>query len=96
MQSLSLMLNGIEPAAFCQDIHRLLANGRREDVPVLVLMGCFGGEGKSFWLSPLCSVYGVEHVQATPQPGNFPLLGWKGRRLCFWTIGPLMLKSCHF
>ena len=77
----SLMLNGIDPAAFCQDIYCLLANGRREDVPVLVLMGRFGGEGKSFWLSPLRSVYGVEHVQATPQPGNFPLLGLERKKV---------------
>lgn len=77
----SLMLNGIDPAAFCQDIYCLLANGRREDVPVLVLMGRFGGEGRSFWLSPLRSVYGVEHVQATPQPGNFPLLGLERKKV---------------
>ena len=57
------------------------ANGRREDVPVSVLMGRFGGEGKSFWLSPLRSVYGVEHVQATPQPGNFPLLGLERKKV---------------
>ena len=77
----SLMLNGIDPAAFCQDIYCLLANGRREDVPVLVLMGRFGGKGKSFWLSPLRSVCGVEHVQATPQPGNFPLLGLERKKV---------------
>lgn len=38
--------------------------------PVVVLMGRFGGEGKSFF-----SVFGFDNVQDSPAPGSFPLLG---------------------
>lgn len=73
--------NGVNPCSLCQDILRLLRDGRRADIPVLVLMGRFGGEGKSFLLAPLRTIYGVEHVQATPQRGSFPLLGLESKKL---------------
>ena len=59
----------------------LLKEGRREDVPVLVFMGRFGGEGKSFWLGPLRPLFGIENVQPTRQPGNFPLMGLERKRV---------------
>ena len=77
----SLLRNGIDPSSLCRDIYRLLEAGRREDVPVLVLMGRYGGEGKSFWLGPLRLIYGIDNVQATPQPGNFPLLGLERKKV---------------
>lgn len=58
-----------------------LQDGRREDTPVLVLMGRLGGEGKSFFYSPLPNIFGLENVQATPQPGSFPLLGLEKKRI---------------
>ena len=79
MQAFSL--NGIAPEAFCQQVFRLLRDGRRADVPVMVLMGRFGGEGKSFLLAPLRSVFGPSHVQATPQRGSFPLLGLEAKKV---------------
>ena len=32
------------------------------------------GEGKSFLFAPMRGVPSLEHVQDSPQPGNFPLL----------------------
>ena len=78
----SMSSNGIVTEEFCKHILTLLRDGRRADIPVLVLMGRFGGEGKSFLLAPLRSVYGAEHVQATPQRGSFPLLGLENKKVC--------------
>ena len=77
----ALTVNGVSPEAFCQHVYTLLRDGRRADVPVLVLMGRFGGEGKSFLLAPLRSVYGPTHVQATPQRGSFPLMGLENKKV---------------
>ena len=55
--------------------------GRGADMPVIVLMGRFGGEGKSFLLSPLRNVYGPGNIQATPQRGSFPLLGLESKKV---------------
>ena len=41
----------------------------------MVLAGQYCGEGKSFLLAPLRSIFGVDGVQESPQFGNFPLLG---------------------
>ena len=75
-----LQRNHIHIPDICSHLQRSLFLGRREDVPVVVLMGRFGGEGKSFLLSPLRTLFGVENVQATPQPGSFPLLGLERRK----------------
>jgi hypothetical protein len=77
----TLQRNNINIQALCKDVLKLLQNGRREDTPVLVLMGRLGGEGKSFFYSPLRNVYGLENIQATPQPGNFPLLGLERKKM---------------
>lgn len=73
--------NYISPEMWCKDVLKLLEAGRRPDVPVLVLMGRFGGEGKSFLLAPLREVFGAAHVQATPQRGSFPLLGLESKKV---------------
>ena len=44
----ALQRNGVALQTFFFAVLRLLRDGRREDVPVMVLMGRFGGEGKSF------------------------------------------------
>ena len=77
----ALSRNGLCPELFCKDVFRLLRDGRRPDVPVTVLMGRFGGEGKSFLLAPLRALYGPGHVQSTPQRGNFPLLGLETKKV---------------
>ncbi|CAE8608119.1 unnamed protein product [Polarella glacialis] len=75
-----LRLNCINARSICSDVF-LLRDGRRTDRPVLVLMGRFGGEGKSFFLAPLRSIYGQQNVQATPQPGSFPLLNLETKKV---------------
>ena len=69
------------PSALCHAVLRSLEEGRGEDVPVLVLVGRNGGEGKSFFLSPLQVMFGHEHVQQTPQRGNFPLYGIESKKV---------------
>lgn len=75
-----LQANQIDKRQLCSDIYRSIAEGRHESVPVVTLMGRFGGEGKSFFLAPLRSIFGREYVQPRPQPGNFPLLGLETKR----------------
>lgn len=77
----ALTSNGISVDTFCKDVLVLLREGRRADMPVIVLMGRFGGEGKSFLLSPLRNVYGPGNIQATPQRGSFPLLGLESKKV---------------
>ena len=60
-------------------------------------MGRFGGEGKSFFLAPLRNVMGLENVQATPQPGSFPLLGLERRKVVLldeWAFDTSVLPLC--
>ena len=75
-----LQANGLDPQQLCGDIYRAIVHGRHESLPVLCLVGRFGGEGKSFFFAPLKKIFGAEHVQATPQPGNFPLFGLETKR----------------
>ena len=91
----SLTLNCIDKRSFCTDIMLLLHEGRGEHVPVMVFMGLLGGEGKSFNLSPLCNMYGVEHVQATPQQNTYPLLGLETKKVCLlddWSFDESVLR----
>jgi len=75
-----LEANKLDKVQLCSDIYRSIAHGRHESLKVVVLMGKFGGEGKSFFLAPLRKIYGQEHVQERPQPGNFPLIGLESKR----------------
>lgn len=77
----ALTTNGISPSHLCGDVLRSLRDGRREDRPVVVLVGRRGGEGKSFLLAPLRRLFGNELTQHTPQPGTFPLLGLEKKAL---------------
>lgn len=77
----TLRRNGIDIPALCKDVLKSLRDGRREDTPVIALMGRLGGEGKSFFLSPLQNVFGLENMQMTPQPGSFPLLGLERKKV---------------
>ena len=75
-----MQANSLDPQQLCRDIYRAIVDGRHANVPVVCLVGRFGGEGKSFLLAPLNIIFGVEHVQVTPQPGNFPLVGLETKR----------------
>jgi hypothetical protein len=77
----TLRENGIDKVALSQHVFRLLRDGRREDVPVLVFVGQYGGEGKSFFLAPLRSLFGVDNVQATPESSSCPLLGLETKKV---------------
>ena len=76
-----LWANGLDKRQLCQDIYRSIAQGRHESLPVVCLVGRFGGEGKSFFLAPLRRMYGRENVQPRPQPGNFPLIDLEKKRV---------------
>ena len=71
--------NSIDPVELFTEVHRCLFQGRGPATKALVLAGKRGGEGKSFLLGPLREVFGAEHVQESPQPGNFPLLGLESK-----------------
>lgn len=99
----SLAANKVDAAEFCKHIATSLHHGRLENVPVLVCVGRFGGEGKSFLLAPLRKIFGAEHVQESPQPGNVPLLGLEKKRVVVldeWGFGssvvPLSLQLLWF
>ena len=79
----ALQANGVDRARFCGLLWQSLRDGRSEHAPVVVLMGRYGGEGKSLILSPLREIFGEEHVQASPQPGSFPLLGIETKKIAF-------------
>jgi hypothetical protein len=90
----ALAANNINPVILCTHVCHSLFQGRCESLPVVVLMGRSGGEGKSFFFSPLTSIFGKEYVQATPQPGNFPLLGLEEKRVVVmdeWDFGEYIL-----
>ena len=71
--------NKLDPQEFFTCIVDTLEHGRGPNTKVPVLAGKYGGEGKSFLLAPLRSIYGMDIVQESPQPGNFPLLGLENK-----------------
>ena len=76
----ALCCNGIDTSALAHDIHENLLHGRCETVPVIVLAGLHGGEGKSLLLQPLATVLGEDYVQEGLATGQFPLLGLESKR----------------
>ena len=92
------MANGIDLAELCADVLRSLTAGRSEATPVLVMAGSRGGEGKSFFLKPLISVYGHEYVFPAPEPGSFPLIDLPGKKVALlddWRFDKSVLPFCH-
>eukprot|EP00973_Karenia_brevis_P001484 201874-Karenia_brevis.AAC.1 len=79
----SLMANMIPIPVLCADIVKALIQGRSEVVPVLVLVGARGGEGKSMMLKALYAVFGDEYVFSKPEVGNFPLIDLPGKHVVF-------------
>jgi hypothetical protein len=73
--------NKLDPQELFKCIVDALEHGRGPRTKVPVLAGKYGGEGKSFLLAPLRAIYGMDLVQETPQPGNFPLLGLENKRV---------------
>ena len=79
----SFKLNGIPVEQLCQDVLEALTRGRSEDIPVIVLAGERGGEGKSLFLKALLALYGPTHVFTGRGPGSFPMLELPGKKVCF-------------
>ena len=79
----SFRANGIDAAELCGTILNVLASGRCESVPVVVLAGARGGEGKSLFLKALFSVFGDEHMFISPEAGSFPLMELPGKKVVF-------------
>ena len=56
------------------------AFGRSETVPVVVLAGLHGGEGKSLILSPIPAVLGTDYVMQGLASGAFPMMDLPSRK----------------
>ena len=79
----ALMQNSIDPADFAEHVFLLLRDGRREDRKVVVLVGRFGGEGKSFLLAPLRHIFGDDVFEPPKDKDStrFPLLGLEAKQI---------------
>ena len=75
-----LQANGIDPCLLAHDFHENFLKGRCETVPVIVLTGIFGGEGKSLILAPIVEVLGEDYVQEGVASGNFPLVDIENKK----------------
>ena len=75
--------NHISEKDLCRDVYTALVHGRSETMPVVVLAGARGGEGKSIFLKGLWAVFGRERVFAAPDKGGFPLLGLESAKVAF-------------
>ena len=79
----SFRVNGINASELCGDILTSMKCGRSEQVPVIVLAGARGGEGKSMFLKPMLEIFGHEAVFCKPEKGNFPLVDLPGKKVAF-------------
>jgi hypothetical protein len=79
----SLEINHIDKDALFEDILGALLAGRSESIPVIVLAGARGGEGKSMLLKALLTLFGDRHVFKGPVPGNFPMVDLLGKKVAF-------------
>ena len=70
----ALTANGISSRQLAHDFYLNFASGRSETVPVIVLAGLHGGEGKSLILSPIPSLFGEEYVMQGLASGVFPMV----------------------
>ena len=87
--------NSLDPSELFTDIMHALAEGRGPSAKVLVLAGRYGGEGKSFLLAPLRSIFGADGVQESPSPGSFPLMGLENKRVVLldeWRFNSQVLR----
>ena len=92
----ALNLNAIREDFIDHDLYMSFAHGRCETVPVLVLAGLQGGEGKNLLLSPIVAVLCIEYVLQGVKAGQFPLvdLPWKKAAILnewHFTLPPLSL-----
>jgi hypothetical protein len=76
----SLKVNGIDASSLAHDLYRSLQNGRCESVPIVVLAGFQGGEGKSLLLAPLGALLGDDYLQEGLATGQFPMFGLENKK----------------
>ena len=79
----SFAVNQVNVHELCKDIFEALDRGRSESVPVIVLAGSAGGEGKSLFLKALFSVFGYESIFTGPVSGGFPMIEVFGKKVAF-------------
>ena len=79
----TLRINHIDASAVCTAVVHALVAGRSPTTPVVTFAGRTGGEGKSFFLKGLVSVFGTSFVFPTPQHAGFPLHGLESAKLAF-------------
>ena len=79
----TLGINRVDASVVCKAIVHALLVGRSPTTPVVTFAGRSGGEGKSFFLKGLVSVFGAGSVFNTPQHVAFPLHGLESAKLAF-------------
>ena len=76
----ALVANGISASLLAHDFYLNFDSGRSETVPVIVLGGLHGGEGKSLLLSPIPAVLGEEYVLQGLASGAFPMVDMPSKK----------------
>ena len=94
----TLGVNHIDATAVCKAVVHALLVGRSPTTPLVTFAGRTGGEGKSFFLKGLVSVFGTSSVFPTPQHPTFPLHGLESAKLAFlddfrFTRSPVPLST---
>ena len=94
----ALRTNGIAASELAHDFYLNFAFGRSETVPVIVLAGLHGGEGKSLLLSPIGALLGEEYVLQGLASGAFPMMDLPSKKavvLNEWKFnnGPISLGA---
>ena len=76
--------NDINVAELCKDVYNAMEKGRSEDVPVIVLAGSTGGEGKSVFFKPLLNVFKIaDMVFVRPAKGQFHFIQLPDAKVVF-------------
>ena len=94
----ALRVNGIDMAGIAHDLYANFAKGRSETVPVVVLAGLHGGEGKNLLLSPITAVLGMDYVMQGVATGQFPLVDLPSKKAVLlnewrFTCAPISLGT---
>ena len=94
----ALVANAVDAEALAHDFHESFLKGRCETVPVIVLSGLHGGEGKSLLYSPIPAVLGDDYVQEGLATGQFPMVGLETKKAVIlneWNFeyGPLPMST---
>ena len=94
----ALTANGIATEQLAHEFYLNFASGRSETVPVIVLAGLYGGEGKSLLLSPIPALLGDEYVMQGLASGAFPMMDLPSKEAVIvnewkFTTAPISLAS---